>query len=87
MFPTDNDDIGRYRAETSPGMILGHVGEGVGPGDRGSDVNQFYSLHPGGGVNFLFADGHVTFLKATMNYQAYKALSTRAGCEVISGDF
>ena len=86
MFPTDNDDIGRYRTETSSGMVLGHVGEGVGPGDRRGDVNQFYSLHSGGGVNFLFADGHVSFLKATMNYQAYRALATRAGAEVVSAD-
>ena len=28
MSPTDNDDVGRYRTETSSGMILGHVGEG-----------------------------------------------------------
>ena len=87
MFPTDNDDVGRYRTETSSGMVLGHVGEGVGPGDRRGDVNQFFSLHSGGGANFLFADGHVTFLKSTMNYQAYKALATRAGGEVVSGDF
>ncbi len=87
MFPTDNDDIGRYRTETSPGMVLGHVGEGVGPGDRRGDVNQFYSLHSGGGVNFLFADGHVTFLKSTLNYLTYKALATRAGGEAISADF
>jgi prepilin-type N-terminal cleavage/methylation domain-containing protein/prepilin-type processing-associated H-X9-DG protein len=87
LFPTDNDGIGRYRTETSPGMVLGHVGEGVGPGDPRSDVNQFYSLHQGGGVNFLFADGHVQFLKATINYKTYQALATRAGAEVISGDF
>jgi prepilin-type processing-associated H-X9-DG protein len=87
MFPTDNDDIGRYRTETSSGMVLGHVGEGVGPGDPRSDVNQFHSLHSGGGVNFLFADGHVRFLTATMDYQTYKDLATRAGGETISGDF
>ena len=86
LYPNDNDGIGRYELETSSGMILGHVGEGVGPGDPRSDVNQFYSLHAGRGVNFLFADGHVAFLKATMNYQAYKALATRAGGEVISAD-
>jgi prepilin-type processing-associated H-X9-DG protein len=67
-------------------MILGHAGEGVGPGDPRSDVNQFYSLHSGRGVNFLFGDGHVTFLKATMNYQIYRALATRAGGEVVSAD-
>ena len=87
MFPTDNDDIGRYRTETSSGMVLGHVGEGVGPGDPRGDVNQFYSLHSGGGVNFLFADGHVSFLKTTISQQTYRALATRAGGEVVSADF
>jgi prepilin-type processing-associated H-X9-DG protein len=73
--------------ETSPGMILGHSGEGVGPGANRSDPNQFYSLHAGRGVNFLFADGHVKFLKSTMNYKTYVALSTRAGGEVIGTDY
>jgi prepilin-type N-terminal cleavage/methylation domain-containing protein/prepilin-type processing-associated H-X9-DG protein len=86
MFPTDNDDVGRYRTETSSGMILGHVGEGNGPGDPKSDVNTFYSLHSGGGVNFLFGDGHVQFLKATMDYRLYTAIATRAGGEIIPGD-
>lgn len=87
MFPTDNDDIGRYRTETSSGMVLGHVGEGVGPGDRRGDVNQFFSLHSGSGVNFLFADGHVSFLKSSMNYRTYQALATRARGDLVSEDF
>ncbi|MHB1556242.1 MAG: DUF1559 domain-containing protein [Isosphaeraceae bacterium] len=88
LYPTDGDNIGRYVPETSPGMILGHAGEGHGPGDPRSDVNQFYSLHLGRGVDFLFADGHVTFLKSTMNYRTYLALATRAGGEVVSsGDY
>jgi len=87
LFPTDNDNIGRYRTETSSGMVLGHVGEGKGPGDPRSDVNTFYSLHSGNGVNFLFADGHVQFLKAMMAYPTYQALATRAGGETISGDY
>jgi prepilin-type N-terminal cleavage/methylation domain-containing protein/prepilin-type processing-associated H-X9-DG protein len=86
MFPTDNDNIGRYVIETSSGMVLGHAGEGVGPGDPRGDVNQFYSNHSGRGVNFLFGDGHVTFLKATINYTIYRALATRAGGEVVSAD-
>jgi prepilin-type N-terminal cleavage/methylation domain-containing protein/prepilin-type processing-associated H-X9-DG protein len=86
MYPTDNDNVGWYATETSSGMVLGHVGEGAGPGDPNSDVNQFYSLHSGRGVNFLFGDGHVAFLKSTMNYQAYLALATRAGGEVVSAD-
>jgi prepilin-type N-terminal cleavage/methylation domain-containing protein/prepilin-type processing-associated H-X9-DG protein len=88
LYPTDGDNIGRYVPETSPGMVLGHAGEGHGPGDPRSDVNQFYSLHAGGAVNFLFADGHVGFLKSTMNYKTYLALATRAGGEVVSsGDY
>ena len=86
MFPTDNDNIGRYATETSSGMVLGHAGEGAGPGDPRSDVNQFYSLHAGRGVNFLFGDGHVTFLKSTINYKTYLALATRGGGEVVSAD-
>ena len=87
LYPTDGDNVGKYVPETSPGMVLGHAGEGHGPGDPRSDVNQFYSLHSGGGVDFLFADGHVSFLKASMNYKTYLALATRAGGEVISGDY
>jgi prepilin-type N-terminal cleavage/methylation domain-containing protein/prepilin-type processing-associated H-X9-DG protein len=86
MYPTDNDNIGKYATETSSGMVLGHVGEGAGPGDPNSDVNQFYSFHSGRGVNFLFGDGHVAFLKATINYRVYLALATRAGGEVVSAD-
>ena len=86
MYPTDNDNIGRYVTETSSGMILGHAGELAGPGSPNSDVNQFYSMHAGRGVNFLFGDGHVAFLRATMNYKTYLALATRAGGEVVAGD-
>ncbi len=86
LFPSDNDGIGYPRAEPGPGMILGHAGGRRGPGDPGGEVNQFYSQHPGG-VNFLFADGHVAFLKTTMNYPTFRALTTRAGGETISGDY
>jgi prepilin-type N-terminal cleavage/methylation domain-containing protein/prepilin-type processing-associated H-X9-DG protein len=85
--PGDNDGIGRPRTESAPGMILGHAGERKGPGDPNGDVNQFYSNHSGGGVDFLFADGHVAFLKQTIDYRTYLALCTRAGGETISGDY
>ena len=67
-------------------MILGHAGGNVGPANPRGEVNQFYSQNPGG-VNFLFADGHVAFLKTTMNYQVFRAQATRAGGEAISGDY
>ena len=78
--------VGRARVEPGAGMTLGHAGEKLGPGDRRSDVNMFYSLH-GEGVQFLFADGHVTFLKTAMDHRVYDALATRAGREVISADY
>lgn len=54
-----------------------------------SDGRGYYlasrSRHPGG-VNALFCDGSVHFLKNTISLPTYQALSTRAGGEVISGD-
>jgi prepilin-type N-terminal cleavage/methylation domain-containing protein/prepilin-type processing-associated H-X9-DG protein len=86
LFPDDGNTVARSEAEESAGMVLGHAGEGVGPGAAGSDVNQFYSLH-GDGANFLFADGHATFLPTSMDLAVYKALATRAGGETISGSY
>ncbi len=41
--------------------------------------------HPGG-VNVLFGDGSTRFLKNSIDLNAWRALSSRAGGEVISGD-
>jgi prepilin-type N-terminal cleavage/methylation domain-containing protein/prepilin-type processing-associated H-X9-DG protein len=43
------------------------------------------SQHPGG-VNTLFADGSVRFVKSTVNPVTWRALGSIAGGEVISGD-
>ena len=43
------------------------------------------SYHPGG-TNVGFADGSVKFIKNTVNINAWNALGTRAGGEVISAD-
>ena len=43
------------------------------------------SLHPGG-VNALFADGSVRFVKNTVNPSTWRGLGTIAGGEVISAD-
>jgi prepilin-type N-terminal cleavage/methylation domain-containing protein/prepilin-type processing-associated H-X9-DG protein len=45
----------------------------------------FKSAHPGG-ANFLFADGHVQFLKTSINPVTYNALGSKAGGEVVSSD-
>ncbi len=70
--------------DNSTGMVLGHTGDGNGPGSLDSHVNQFSSMH-GQGANFLFADWHVQFLDESIEYRTYMALSTRAGGEVIGG--
>ncbi len=82
-----SNGIGGGPPENAAGMVLGHVGEGLPPGDPRSEVNQFYSTHGGGGVQFLFADGHVSFLNSSLGYRTFLALATRAGHDVASGDF
>jgi prepilin-type processing-associated H-X9-DG protein len=49
------------------------------PDDR---VREFASLHPGG-ANFLMADGSVRFVSQAIVFQAYQALSTIQGGEVV----
>jgi prepilin-type processing-associated H-X9-DG protein len=69
----------------SASFILGHTGGMANPATP-SEVNNFSSDHPGG-VNYLFADGHVKFLTASMSPAHFQALSTRAGREQIhAGD-
>jgi prepilin-type processing-associated H-X9-DG protein len=82
----DPDQAGPCLEEDGSGMTLGHTGEGHGPGDPWGDVNQFLSRH-GRGSHFLFCDGHVAYLRNSINYATYKALSTRASGEVVSSDF
>jgi prepilin-type processing-associated H-X9-DG protein len=43
------------------------------------------SNHPGG-VNTLFMDGSVRFVKSSVSYQAWYAIATPNGGEVVSAD-
>ncbi len=86
LASTDPDASGPCVKEDGSGMTLGHTGEGHGPGDPFSDVNQFTSRH-GRCANFLFCDGHVGLLNNSMDYNTYKALSTRASSEIVSDNY
>lgn len=47
------------------------------------DVMSFRSRHPGG-ANFCLADGSVRFIDETIEYQLYRALSTKNGGDSVS---
>jgi prepilin-type N-terminal cleavage/methylation domain-containing protein/prepilin-type processing-associated H-X9-DG protein len=68
--------------EDGPGMTLGQVNRPPGSSDQ--EANEYSSRHSGG-ANFLFADGHVTFIAAGIDRTIYKALATRANGEPIPG--
>lgn len=85
--PEDWDgSVGRYRIEPGPGMTLGHGGEGLGPGDPRGDFNMYYSLH-GRGAHFVFADGHVSFLRTSIGPRVFDALCTRAEGEYLDESY
>jgi len=52
---------------------------------RAAAITAARSFHPGG-VNALYADGHVQFSKDTTSLNTWRAVSTRSGGEVISAD-
>ena len=50
-----------------------------------SNISNSDSYHPGG-VNVLMADGHVQFIKNSINLATWRALSTTRAGEVVSSD-
>jgi prepilin-type N-terminal cleavage/methylation domain-containing protein/prepilin-type processing-associated H-X9-DG protein len=69
-------------------QVLGPAGLEDGPRTPNSPiahVEDYWSRHPGG-VNFLFADGSVHFLKQSINPAPWRALATRNGQELISSE-
>jgi prepilin-type processing-associated H-X9-DG protein len=66
-------------------LVLGHCGPHL-PNDRiVTDADAMSSGHTGG-VNFLFGDGSVRFLKNGITPEVFRSLATRAGGETVSDD-
>jgi prepilin-type N-terminal cleavage/methylation domain-containing protein/prepilin-type processing-associated H-X9-DG protein len=85
QFPTPGSPM-PLLPENASNFVLGHTDEAFQGPAVPTEINHFSSAHIGG-VHFLFADGHVSFLGSSVNFSLYKALSTRAGGEPVSGDY
>jgi len=60
--------------------------DGLGPhSDQFEAMLAAGSNHPGG-VNVLFMDGSVRFVKSSVSYQAWHAIGSKDGGEVVSSD-
>jgi prepilin-type N-terminal cleavage/methylation domain-containing protein/prepilin-type processing-associated H-X9-DG protein len=69
-------------------QVMGPAGLEDGPrtiNNPEAHVEDYWSRHPGG-ANFLFGDGSVHFLKSSIGTAPWRALATKSGSEVISGD-
>jgi prepilin-type processing-associated H-X9-DG protein/prepilin-type N-terminal cleavage/methylation domain-containing protein len=89
--PCPGSGAGSYPA---PALVLAHSHLNNATSDTDGGLDDFSSLHPGGS-NFLFADGHVAFIRSipgdlsdgsyTPDSLAFQALGTRANGETIEG--
>ncbi len=69
-------------------QVLGPAGIEDGnrtPNHPEAHVEDYWSMHPGG-INTLFADGSVHFIKQSISPVPWRALATRGYGEVISSD-
>ena len=76
-----------YSPEGAPVLVLGHTGSSADnpphtPNSPVNHVDDFWSRHPQG-VNLLFVDGSVRNINNSISPNAWWAMGTRAGGEVI----
>jgi prepilin-type processing-associated H-X9-DG protein len=71
--------------EATMSRVIG-VGEHVFNSGGEAHFEDFFSSHPGG-VNFVFADGHVAFLSNSMTDEHFSRLCDRADGEVLVEDY
>jgi prepilin-type N-terminal cleavage/methylation domain-containing protein/prepilin-type processing-associated H-X9-DG protein len=89
---TQDEFRGGFYSHTSPPNRKSCSYSG-GVGGADSNIASFVfeaistssSSHPGG-VNVLFGDGSVRFVKNSVNYQIWYAIGSRAGGEIVSAD-
>jgi prepilin-type N-terminal cleavage/methylation domain-containing protein/prepilin-type processing-associated H-X9-DG protein len=82
MAPNVNDEP----LNRSPGTPSIYGGDRSGMNNSGRDmVSGFRSVHTGG-ANFVLCDGSVHWVRTSIDAPTYRALSTYAGGEVVSGD-
>lgn len=77
-----------WAARANYTQLEGYQADGVAaPGPRAMNANnsEFYGFHPGG-ANFGFGDGSVRFIREAISIDAFAALLTADGGEVLSGD-
>ncbi len=92
LHPTPTFEGGRNKFSPEPEeaftMFLGPIEQDKFPRTPNSwaaHVEDYRSFHPGG-VNFLFADGSVRFIKNQISAPVYSALATRGGGETVGAD-
>ncbi|WP_165251032.1 DUF1559 domain-containing protein [Paludisphaera soli] len=76
---------GGYHHIATPNQKSCALDGNTGP-NRNADSIIAPSSNHAGGVNMLFLDGSVRFVKDSINYQTWTALGTRDGGEVVSSD-
>ena len=80
--PNNGAPLTYTRATTSwPGTAAGTLPSG----GQGNQNQEPYAFHPGG-INSLFGDGSVRFIKNTVNLITLRATVTPNGGEVVSAD-
>ncbi len=88
--PVDQGGDPRFASFPHPAfsMVIGTVGIDDPPRTPNNPVahpEDYWSHHPGG-VNFLFCDGSVHFIKNSISQQNFLSLATRKGNEPVSSD-
>ena len=88
-FGVSGQPNNKYRPsyEQTPWQSSTGVGSGLlfTAGNNAGANDQLYSFHPGG-INVLFGDGHVQFIRDTISVVTLRSLVTLKGGEVISSD-